>query len=139
MKVVLDTNAIVAGLRSRSGASFQLLRMIPQGNLEFLLSVPLVLEYEDVLKRPDNLRAFDLGQADIEHVLNMLCFAGTEISIHYLWRPKLSDPKDDMVLEVAVNGRADTIVTFNTAGFSAQSKQFGLRLMTPGEYLRFLK
>lgn len=139
MKVVLDTNVIVAGLRSRSGASYQLLRLIQKDQLDYLLSVPLVLEYEDVLKRPQNLEVTQLDISNVEQVLNVLCLRGKEIRIHYLWRPRLSDPKDDMVLELAVNGKADAIVTFNIADFKNQAGAFGIQLLTPGAFLQHLR
>lgn len=135
MRIVLDTNVIIAGLRSESGASHQILRLLAQRKLNYLLSVPLLLEYEAVLKREENRKVTGLNHEEIETVLNMLCAKGTEISIFYLWRPKLSDPQDDMVLELAVNGQADAIVTFNINDFGNTPEQFGIRLLTPGIFL----
>ncbi len=146
MSVVLDTNVVLAGLRSSKGASFQLLRLIEVDRIDFLLSVPLVLEYEAVLKRPENLAATRLTLEEVEQVLNALCLVGIENKIHYLWRPRLSDPKDDMVLELAVNGQAEAvngqaeaIVTFNTADFKQAVDQFDIKLLKPGEYLYQLR
>lgn len=139
MKLVIDTNVIIAGLRSKQGASFQLLQRIWQGNLPFLLSVPLVLEYEDVLKRPDTLAATSLMIEEVDTVLDVLCLRGNEILIHYLWRPQLTDAKDDMVLELAVNGMAEAIVTFNVKDFQPAASHWNVATITPGECLRNLK
>ncbi len=139
MKIVLDTNVIIAGLRSQDGASFQLLTRIWQNKLDFILSVPLLLEYEDVLKRPDTLAATRLQQNQVNNVLNMLCFRRKETLIHYLWRPQLPDAKDDMVLETAINGNAEAVVTFNVKDFEAVTKYWNIAVLTPGEYLRRLK
>lgn len=139
MIVVLDTNVFVAGLRSNAGASHQLLRLIAQDKLNYLLSVPLLLEYEAVLKREENLSVTGLNIAEVDQVLDNICAAGSESLIFYLWRPKLSDPQDDMVLELAVNGQADAIVTFNLKDFGEIPKTFGIELLTPGAFLQRLR
>jgi putative PIN family toxin of toxin-antitoxin system len=139
MKLVIDTNVIIAGFRSKHGASFQLLQRILEGSLPFLLSVPLVLEYEDVLKRPDTLAATSLTLDEVDTVLDVLCLRGNEILIHYLWRPQLTDAKDDMVLELAVNGMAEAIVTFNIKDFQPAASHWNVATITPGECLRNLK
>jgi putative PIN family toxin of toxin-antitoxin system len=139
MNIVLDTNVIVAGLRSNDGASFQLLTRIWQNQLDFILSVPLLLEYEDVLKRPETMNETRLGPADVDEVLNMLCLRGKETRIHYLWRPQLLDAKDDMVLEAAVNGGAGAIITFNEKDFRPAATVWNVAVLTPGTYLRRLK
>lgn len=138
MKIVIDTNVIIAGLRSKQGASFQLLQRIWQGKLPFLLSVPLVLEYEDVLKRPDTLAATSLTLDEVDTVLDVLCMRGNEVLIHYLWRPQLTDAKDDMVLELAVNGMAEAIVTFNVRDFQPAASHWNVATITPGECLHNL-
>lgn len=139
MIVVLDTNVIIAALRSKSGASYQLLNLMEQGKLDCLLSVPLLLEYEAVLKREENRQATQLSIDSIDIVLDMLCALGSETPIFYLWRPRLSDPQDDMVLELAVNGQADAIVTFNIKDFGGVPNEFGIELLTPGQFLHSLR
>ncbi|PWQ97761.1 putative toxin-antitoxin system toxin component, PIN family [Leucothrix pacifica] len=139
MIIVLDTNVIIAALRSKSSASYQLLSLMEQGKLDCLLSVPLLLEYEAVLKREENRQATQLSMESIDIVLDMLCALGTETPIFYLWRPKLSDPQDDMVLELAVNGQADAIVTFNVKDFGDAPGEFGIELLTPGQFLHSLR
>ena len=129
---MLDTNVLVAALRSRRGASFQLLSLVGTGKFEISVSVPLVLEYEDALLRPAN-RA--MTKRDAADVLDYVCSVADHQSVFYLWCPALRDPKDDLVLEVVVGADCDAIVTFNQRDF-AGVERFGLRAVTPGEFLR---
>ncbi|MGH1589723.1 putative toxin-antitoxin system toxin component, PIN family [Methylobacterium phyllosphaerae] len=136
MRLVLDTNIIVAALRSPSGGSAALLRRIRAGEIRMLLSVPLLLEYESVVMRPEHLQAARLSDADVANVLDVLARFAEPVAIHYLWRPRLRDPADEMVLEAAVNGRADAIVTFNRADFGGVPRVFGLDVVGPGDVLK---
>jgi putative PIN family toxin of toxin-antitoxin system len=110
---VLDTDVLVAALRSSRGASRQLLLGALDHRFELLLSVSLVLEYEAVLTRPEHLAACGLRGEEVERVLDDLASVARLVRLSFRWRPRLSDPNDDMVLETAVNGDADAIVTFN--------------------------
>jgi putative PIN family toxin of toxin-antitoxin system len=134
-QVVLDTNVLVAALRSRQGASHRLLRLVGDPRWQINLSVPLVLEYEDVLKRPD--AGHPLSPDEVDDVLNYLCASASLREIFYLWRPMLPDPKDDFVLELAVESRCDYVVTFNTRDFAGAEK-FGVLAIRPQELLRVL-
>ena len=134
-RVVLDTNVLVAALRSNRGASYRLLRHLGTGAFEHVVSVPLVLEYEEVLKRPAS--EVPLSAADIDAVLDYLCASGHRQPIHFLWRPLLPDPHDDLVLEVAANGECNAIVTFNVRDFRGVER-FGLAVLTPGAFLTTL-
>jgi putative PIN family toxin of toxin-antitoxin system len=131
--VVLDTSVLVAGVRSRRGASFQLLSQIGTGAFDVAVSVPLVLEYEDAVIR--HLAATTLSEADVGDIIDYICSVAVRQEIFYLWRPILRDPGDDLVLELAVAANCDAIVTHNIRDFAGMS-QFGLRLLTPGEFLR---
>ena len=133
--VILDTNVIIAGLRSRRGASFALLERLDAGDFEISVSVPLILEYEAVAKR--QARELGLTHADVEVVLDFLCQVAHHRQIFFLWRPFLRDPNDDMVLEVAVEAQCAYIVTFNLRDFVG-IEQFGLRAITPGQFLALL-
>jgi len=132
-QVVLDTNVIYSGLRSRRGASFKLLSLLGSGKFEIHLSVPLVLEYEEVLQE----KRHDLGLAegDIEDVLNYLCQVAGLHEIHFLWRPRLKDLDDEMTLELAVEAGCDYIVTYNKQDFPGV-KTFGIELVTAKELLQ---
>jgi predicted nucleic acid-binding protein len=101
-----------------------------------LATPPLFLEYEAVLKRPEQLASSGLLSADIDLALNALAALIEPVEAHLSWRPQLHDPDDEMVLEAAINGRADALVTYNTAHFQAAASRFGLRLARPVDILR---
>jgi putative PIN family toxin of toxin-antitoxin system len=130
-RVVVDTNVVVAGLRSRRGAAFRLLSEVGKDRFEIALSVPLVLEYEDALLRPQVGR---LGQAGVDAVLDYFCSVAHLQQIFFLWRPFLPDPKDDMVLELAVAARGSSIITYNVRDFVGAEK-FGISAVEPGPFL----
>ena len=132
--VVLDTNVVVSALRSTRGASFRLLSLVGvSGAFRIALSVPLVLEYEDVLKRQS--RTLGLSHSDIDEVLDFMCAVGSHHEIFYLWRPVLRDPRDDFVLELAVTAGCESVVTYNEKDFGGAEK-FGLRVERPSEFLK---
>lgn len=132
VRVVLDTNVLVSAFRSREGVAFRLITLLREGRFAISVSVPLVLEYEDVL-----LRATNLGEEDVLTVLRFLCSVADRQKIFFLWRPLLPDPKDDMVLEVAVASRARYIVTYNGKDFAA-TRRFGIEAVTPRAFLEVL-
>ena len=135
MKVVIDTNVVVAGLRSSTGASYRILELIADDAVDFAISVPLFLEYEDVLKRPAMRRALKLSVKEVDTVLDVLATKSSHVKLHFLWRPQLRDSNDEMVLEAAVNAGADAIVTFNRADFLPAATAFSLAVIYPKEYL----
>jgi putative PIN family toxin of toxin-antitoxin system len=128
---VLDTSVMVAAFRSSRGASRQLLLGALAGRFELLLSVPLLLEYEAVLTRTEQLSAIGIGRRDVERVLDDVTSIARPVRLAYRWRPQLPDAKDDMVLETAVNGSADAVVTFNQADFVALKVRFECRVILP--------
>ncbi len=136
---VLDTSVMVAALRSRRGASRQLLLGALTHRFELLLSVPLLLEYEAVLTRTDQLAAFGIGRRDVERLMDDITAVARPVRLSYRWRPQLSDAKDDMVLETAVNGNSDAVVTFNQADFASLSERFDCRVILPREALHELR
>jgi predicted nucleic acid-binding protein len=133
LTVVLDSNVLEAAFRSRHGASFAVLSHFGKGNFEIAVSIPLVLEYEEVLLRKVGSAGRTASQ--VRGVLDYLCFAGIQQQIYYRWRPMLLDPSDDMVLEVAVAANCDAIVTYNRRHFQG-SRQFGISLLSPAQMLR---
>jgi putative PIN family toxin of toxin-antitoxin system len=128
--VVLDTNVLVAGLRSRRGASHRVLGLVAEGRIAICLAVPLVLEYEAVLKREAEL--LGMSEPAVDAVVDYLCSVATLTEVHYRWRPILRDPGDDHLLELAVAAGGAAIVTFNRRDF-AGSERFGVRVLTPQE------
>jgi putative PIN family toxin of toxin-antitoxin system len=135
LPIVLDTNVLFAGLLSRLGASFRVLELIQDGRVRPALSVPLVLEYEMVLKREADM--LGLTFRDVEAVLDFLCGVGRLQSIHFLWRPTLRDPRDELVLELAVAARCSHIVTHNVRDF-AGAESYGVSALRPADYLHHL-
>ena len=131
-QVVLDTNVIYSGLRSRRGASFKLISLLGSGRFEIHLSVPLVLEYEEVLR--EKRRDLELTNTDVDDVLNYLCQIRGLHEIHFLWRPRLKDPDDEMILERAVGAGCDYIVTYNKRDFQGVNT-FEVHLATAKELL----
>jgi putative PIN family toxin of toxin-antitoxin system len=131
--VLLDTNVVVTGVRSRNGAAFRLLSLVGTGHFEICLSVPVVLEYETVLL--DQVERLHLTPADVGDLLDYFCSIAKQQDIHYLWRPYLKDPKDDLILEAAVAGGCGAIITYNRRDFRGAEK-FGVRILTPAEFLR---
>lgn len=131
MLIVLDTSVVVAGLRSRNGASRLWLASVLRGHHTGLVSVPLILEYEAVLTRKAQLAASGLTTQQVRQFLDGLCSVAEHVTIASIWRPILRDPDDEMVLETAVFGHADLLLTFNTRDF-AGSQRFGLEVDRPG-------
>jgi putative PIN family toxin of toxin-antitoxin system len=136
MRLVLDTNVLVTAFRSRTGAAAELVRLVRRRELTMLATVALFLEYEAVLTRPEHLARAEMTTAEANSALDVLAAVVEPVEPHYLWRPRLRDPDDDMVLEVAVNGRADAIVTFNARDFAGIVDEFGIDLLTPVAILR---
>jgi|ERR1700674_2516964 putative PIN family toxin of toxin-antitoxin system len=139
LRFALDTDVVVAALRSRDGASWQLVERALKREFTFLLSVPLILEYEAVLTREEHRRVHGLSVPDVDELINALASVAEPVQIRFLWRPLLSDPTDDMVLETAVNGRADLLVTFNQGDFVAAAKGFAVKIVRPSEALHRLR
>jgi putative PIN family toxin of toxin-antitoxin system len=135
---VLDTDVLVAAFRSDSGASRQLLLAALALRFSLLLSVPLILEYETVLTRPEQLAASGASRENVSAVLDALASVANRVELVIRTRPFLSDPNDEMVLETAVNGGADAIVTFNERDFRLVATQFGCSVVRPVEALRLL-
>lgn len=132
-QIVIDTNVIVAGLRSKKGSAFRLLKLVGMEQFQIHLSVPLVLEYEEVLVR--ELPNLTLDALDIQNFIDFHCAVATHHQIFFLWRPYLPDPKDDMVLELAVKAGCDSVVTYNIRDF-AGVEQFGICAVTPAQFLQ---
>lgn len=133
-QIVIDTNVFVSALRSQYGASYKLLLLLGSGKFDINLSAPLVFEYEDAGKRLVGKKS-GLKPRDIDDILDYICSVAHRRTVYYLWRPFLSDPKDDMVLELAVAAGCEIIVTYNKEDFDGV-EQFGIRVMTAQEFLQ---
>lgn len=139
MLIVMDTDVLVSAVVSATGASRFLLREIGQGRLPAAASVPLMLEYEAVLKRPATLARSGGTVADMDVILDQLAAVFQQVPIWYLWRPQLRDPNDDMVLEAAANAQASHIVTFNVRDYGTVPGRFGITVCRPADLVRRLR
>lgn len=139
MRVVLDTDAIVAGMRSPGGASAEILRQVRQGRVTLLVSVPLAMEYEAICSEAEHRLAAGLSEREVEIFLDAIVAMAEPVKTHFLWRPQLRDPGDEMVLEAAVNGQADLLVTFNVRDFGPVPSRFGIELMIPRDALERIR
>ena len=135
VNIVMDTNVLLAALRSSRGASHRLLLSVGTGRFELALSVPLVLEYEEVTLRYHT--ELGLSKTDVKDILDYLCAVAVRQRVYYLWRPFLPDPKDDMLLEVAVAAACQAIVTFNLKDFAGIG-EFGIQAIQPKQFLEHI-
>lgn len=131
-KIVIDTNVLVSALRSRREWSFELLKRLGKGQFEHVVTVPLLIEYEEVLHREGMV---PLTSAAVDAVLDYVCASGLRQQVHFLWRPKLNDVRDDMVLEAAFNGQCEAIVTWNIRDFSAAGA-IGIKVLSPDLFVK---
>jgi putative PIN family toxin of toxin-antitoxin system len=141
VRLVLDTAVIVAAMRSDSGASRWLLRaaLEQRTGLALVVSVPLLVEYEAVMTRADHLRAAGVSTRDVNVLLDAITAVAEPVHLDFLWRPTLNDPDDDMVLETAINGMADAIVTFNLRDFTPAASRFEVSVLLPRDAIRRLE
>jgi putative PIN family toxin of toxin-antitoxin system len=132
-RIVIDTNVLIAALRSKRGASHKLLMLLGSEKFSIHISVPLMLEYEDAAKRL--LGSIPLNEQEIDDILDYICAVAQEHRLFYLWRPHLKDPNDDMILELAVTANCDCIVTYNQKDFQGVG-DFGVKVITSQEFLK---
>ena len=137
MRVVFDTNVLAAALRSKNGASYVLISMLPSPKFEPAVSVPLYLEYLDVLMRPE-IKPHGVSKTDVLSFLRKILSYSHKQSIYFNWRPWLKDADDDMILELAVASQSSYIVTFNLKDF-ANIELFGIEAVTPSNFLSFVR
>jgi len=138
MRLVLDTDVIVAALRSPSGASAALLMAALEKRVTLVANVPLVIEYEATCSLAEHRLAAGLSEAEVHQFLDAVAALIEPVETHFLWRPRLRDLADEMVLEAAVNGKATAIVTFNLRDYGAIPNDFGIEVLRPCDALRRL-
>lgn len=139
MKFVFDADVVVAAVRSPGGASAALVCALQAGQLRVAASVALFVEYEATCTRAEHVLASGLQTSEITDFLDALAGLVEPTEIHYMWRPQVRDPADDMVLEAAVNAMADAIVTFNGKDFAGAPQRFGIDVLLPRDALARLR
>jgi putative PIN family toxin of toxin-antitoxin system len=139
VKVVADTDVVVAAMRSPAGASAEILRAARRGALNLLVSVPLAMEYEAVCSQTEHRIVAGLNERDVQVFVNAVIAMAEPVKTHFLWRPQLRDSGDEMVLEAAINGRADVLVSFNLRDFGAVPSRFGIDLLLPRDLVQRMK
>jgi putative PIN family toxin of toxin-antitoxin system len=135
---VLDTDVVVAAMRSPSGASAAILMIALEKRVTLLANVPLVFEYEATCSLKTHRVAAGLNETEVRVFLDAVAALVEPVPTYFLWRPQLRDPSDEMVLEAAVNGHADAIVTFNIRDYGAVPREFGVEVLQPRDALRRL-
>ena len=135
-QVVIDTNILVAAVRSKNGASHRLLSLLGDGRWRPNLTVAIALEYEAVLKR--DCQRFGLTESDIDDLLDGICSEAGLHRLYFLWRPVAADPDDDLVMEAAIASHSDFVITFNKRDFP-ESGRFGIECLNPREFLIMLE
>ncbi len=139
LRFLLDTNILVAGLSSASGASYFLLEAVTKRKISIVPSTAVWLEYEAVLKRDSIQALHGFDAAEVDQFLSALAVWVEPITLHYLWRPQLRDANDEMILEAAVNGGVDALITHNIRDFAMAAQRFNLNVMTPQQAVLMLK
>jgi predicted nucleic acid-binding protein len=126
-------------MRSPSGASAAILRAARESRADLLVSVPLALEYEAICSKAEHRLASGLSAREVEAFVTAVIAMAEPVVTYFRWRPQLRDPCDEMVLDAAVNGRADALVTFNIRDFGSVPPQFGVELLLPREAIWRIK
>ncbi|MDX1958903.1 MAG: putative toxin-antitoxin system toxin component, PIN family [Leptospiraceae bacterium] len=134
-KIIIDTNVLVSGLKSRLGASYKLLSSLNDNRMQLFLSNSLLFEYEEVLKRNSHLINLDFNE--IDSLLDDICAIASTRNIFFLWRPTASDPNDDFIVDLAIASNIDYIITFNISNF-LNVKKMNIKVITPQEFLQTL-
>jgi len=139
VRLALDADSVVAAMRSPAGAAAAIVRAVRRKKAALLVSVPLAMEYAAVCRRPEQWLAAGLSEMEVDIFLDALIAMAEPVETHFLWRPQLRDPNDEMVLEAAINGRADALVTFNWRAFGRAPAQFGVAVLLPREAIARIK
>jgi putative PIN family toxin of toxin-antitoxin system len=135
VRVVLDTSVLISALRSERGAAIEVIRCVMLGELTVLMDHKIAYEYRDVAFRARQLHVTGKSREQIADILNLIEAQAEAVRVYFMPRPLSTDPNDDMVLDVAINGRADAIVTFNTKHFESAAAQFNIDVVRPAELL----
>jgi putative PIN family toxin of toxin-antitoxin system len=138
-RIVLDTDVIIAAMRSPTGASAAILRAADAGQVQILSSVALILEYEAQCTLPAHYEAAALSEQDAVVFVDTIASLSEPVELYFFWRPQLPDPGDEMVLETAINGRADLLVTFNIRDYGQAPQRFGIETLLPAQAIQRIR
>lgn len=136
VRLVLDTSVIVSAFRSRLGASYGLLRLLQERRFVALATPTLLFEYEEVLSRPEQRAVHKLTDAELDAVIRDIAALIEPVRVDFQWKPQLTDPDDEMVLEAAINGSAEAIVTHNAHDFLPAADRFRIQVLSPGAIMK---
>ena len=137
MRMVLDTSVLVAAARSRNGASFKLVSMLPAPEIEIALTIALYIEWQAVMTRPENLPPGATADDALAFLRYLASIAHLQ-DVHFLWRPFSRDPDDDMIVECALSSGCEYIVTHNVKDFS-RVEELNVQVITPADLLNLLR
>jgi len=136
-RIILDTNVLVAALTSPDGASRAVLRGVLQGLWEPMISLPLFMEYEDVMARREVLERCPLPEEERQALLDALLSRCTLVEVYYAWRPNLRDEGDNHVFELAVAAQDAALLTWNLRDFASAELRFPqVRVLTPAQWMK---
>ncbi len=137
MLITLDTSILYQALMSKTGASYFILQQVRNRKIQIALSVPVFLEYQDVLTRDKSLKDFELTLNDVEKFLRFIAYIGKPFEIYFLLRPNLKDEKDNKLVELAVTSQSDYLITSNIRDFKDAELKFDqLKIITPAEFVK---
>jgi putative PIN family toxin of toxin-antitoxin system len=139
MRVVLDTSAFVSAIRSSSGAAAEILRRVLLGNMTILLDYKLACEYRTVAFRDEHVAVSGKTPDETEELILLLEDIALPVRVVAKYRPLCADQNDDMVMDIAINGSADAVVTNNVRDFIAAAKRFSIPVFTPRDFLVMCK
>jgi putative PIN family toxin of toxin-antitoxin system len=139
MRVVIDTSALVSAIRSSSGAAAEILRRVLLGKLTILLDYKLACEYRTILFRDEHVAVSGKTPDEIEELILLLEDIALPVRVVAKYRPLCTDQNDDMVMDIAINGSADAILTNNVRDFQVAGKRFSIPVFTPRDFLIICK
>ena len=139
MRITIDTNVFYQALRSNSGASYFILKLIRERKLELALSIPVFIEYEDVLLRQNSLKDLGLKKTEIEYFLDLIILFGSAFDINFLMRPNLRDENDNIFVELAFASRSKFLITSNVKDYTINKELLfdSFALITPTDFVKF--
>jgi putative PIN family toxin of toxin-antitoxin system len=135
VRIVLDTAVLITALRTSAGAAGRVVNLIIDQEIIPLMDYKLGAEYRDVALRPEHLRASGFTPDEVLRIISAIEKVAEAVDVLRKPRPLSPDPDDDMVLDIAINGNADALVTNNLKHFAAAGKRFGIPVLTPREML----